>query len=225
MFKTAPLPGRVASKKDLPSPRVKTKVLEIDQSSGASAPASVSPSTSAVALVPKSGTKLALPIDASTDEFLRSHFGSKSDVIVNMLEYQDTDGAMTLLTRTLLQTLVSIVPLAEHNIRASKGAKGIYQLNQLTTSLREVMIDLHTMREKGQMGQRIVETSLRPAFKDIGVQIVLAFTTIESQARASMQTEDFRVFRDEMLKLRNGLATFMNTTYKDVTETVLNSLS
>lgn len=156
---------------------------------------------------------------------LKNRFGEKSGVIIDMLEFGETDGAVSLLSRSLLQSLVEVLPLALHQVQASRGQKGIYQLNQLTSSVREMTIDLQALRDKGMLGQRIVERTVRPAFADIGVQIVLALSTLESVARSSMQTEDFNNFRAELNRLKAGLASFIQTQYAEVSTGVITALS
>lgn len=104
---------------------------------------------------------------------MRSIIGDSAEEIQQLLESNNNESASTLMQKRLLQSLVDIIPYAEHSIRKTKGARGVYQLNSLITSIRELMIDMQATRDKGAIGDTMVEKIIRPAFLDIGMELVL----------------------------------------------------
>lgn len=166
------------------------------------------------------------PVDLDeAEEALRSRFGNKAVLIIQQLEDQDTDGAISMLSRSLLQLVVDLIPVAEQNVRDSKGAKGIYQFNQLIASTRELLTDLSALRDKGLLGHRIVERTVRPAFTDIGGQLVLAFVGLEAGARTYMRPEDYSEYKQQLTIAKTSLAQYLEAQYAEIRDQVIASLS
>lgn len=103
---------------------------------------------------------------------MRSIIGDASEEILGLLEVGKNESANSLIQKRLLQSLVDVLPYAEHNVRQTKGQRGVYQLNSLITSLREVLIDVQSTRDKGALGDALVERIIRPTFLDIGMALV-----------------------------------------------------
>lgn len=166
------------------------------------------------------------PVDLDEAEAaLRSRFGNKAVLIIQQLEDQDTDGAISMLSRSLLQLVVDLIPVAEQNVRDSKGAKGIYQFNQLIASTRELLTDLSALRDKGLLGHRIVERTVRPAFTDIGGQLVLAFVALEAGARSYMRPEDYAEYKPQLTQAKTSLAQYLEVQYAEIRDQMIASLS
>ena len=186
----------------------------------------LAPVTQGKPLTKKKAKELGLITDpGDREEVIRSKFGARAVEIIEQLEDQNTDGAVSLLSRSILQTLVDLMPLAEHAVRASKGSKGIYQLNQMVNSIREMLSELQSLRDKGLLGHRIVERTVRPAFMDLGGQIVLGFVNLEASARTRMNAEDFKEYQGMLNTVKAGLATYLQAQYKEIQESVIASLS
>lgn len=158
-------------------------------------------------------------------KFLETRFKGKADIVIEQLEAQDTDGAVALLTRSLLQMLVDLMPLAENAVRESRGTRGIHAMNQMVTSIRETLTDLQALRDKGLLGHRIVERTIRPAFMDIGSQIVLGFVDLESRARTSMNQENFLAYQENLKEVKRSIAQYLEAQYREIQEQVIASLS
>lgn len=157
---------------------------------------------------------------------LKTRFGAKADVIINQIESDDTDGAATLLYKSLLQSLVEIIPIAEGAVLSSGAKRGVYQYNQIVSQTRELLADIQAMRDRGLLGNSIVERHLRPAFMDIAVQIVVSMTSIEQAARTRMSKEDFLSFRGEIISTaKSSLADYIKAQYEEVSSSVVQSLS
>ena len=126
---------------------------------------------------------------------MRSIMGDSAEVIQQLLEANSNESALSLMQKRLLQTLVDVLPYAEHAVRASKGSRGVYQLNSLITSLREVMIDMQSTRDKGALGAEMVERVIRPAFLDIGMYLVQEEARLDGEIKELVGLENYRKIR------------------------------
>lgn len=180
----------------------------------------------AVVLVDQSKHESGAVISPEAISALKTRFGSKAEVIINQIESDDTDGATTLLYKSLLQSLVEIIPIAEGAVRNSGAKRGVYQFNQVVSQTRELLADIQAMRDRGLLGNSIVERHVRPAFMDIAVQIVVSMTGVEQAARTRMSSEDFRSFRAEVTSAaKASLADYIKAQYDEVASAVVQSLS
>jgi hypothetical protein len=126
---------------------------------------------------------------------MRSIIGDSADEIQQLLEVNANESAVSLMQKRLLQTLVDILPYAEHAVRESKGQRGVYQLNSLITSLREVMTDMQSTRDKGAIGAQMVERVIRPAFLDIGMVLVQEEARLDGEIRELLGVDAFNKIR------------------------------
>ena len=93
---------------------------------------------------------------SKVSEKLSSILGDSSENILGLLEANNSESASNLILTKLMQSLVDTIPYAENNVRKTRGQKGVYQLNSLVQSLRELMIDMQAVRDKGLLGERLV---------------------------------------------------------------------
>lgn len=159
------------------------------------------------------------------EEALQTRFGEKSSIIIDQLEFGMTDGLQSLIIRSLLQSLVEILPVAEKQVKDSQAKRGIYQFNQTIGSIRELLADVQAAQDRGLLGQSIVERSVRPAFLDISVQIVTAMAELESFAKHNMDSETRQEFKIKIDYLKRNLASYISAQYKEVSDSVIQSLT
>lgn len=136
--------------------------------------------------------------------------------INELLETGEQDDATTLIYKRLTQSCVDAIPLVENVIRESGGGRGVYQFNQMVTTLRELLADLQAIKARGQIGVRIVDSVIRPFMLDLGMMIVKELKVIEEDARSAMSPDDYIRFRDTVTRSRNNIAGFVNTEYSDM---------
>lgn len=156
---------------------------------------------------------------------VKSTFGEQAQTVVDMMEANNSDGATSLVTKAIIQSIVKMLPVAEQVMIKSGTTRGVYSFNSLVTSIRELLGDLKAHRDQGALGQSIVERSIRPSYMDIAVQIVTAFTLLQSSAKDRMTPEDFKEFRALIDENKSGLAGYITAQYEDVSEKVVRSLS
>lgn len=155
---------------------------------------------------------------------LQSMFGQRSDVIIDMLEMTDTDPAAALITRTLLQTMVDVLPTIEKSVRTSKGQRGVMPLNQTVSQVRELITDLQSFKDRSNLGQTLVDRHIRPAYMDIAVQVSMIFVETENYARARMTKEDFYKFQDLNLNMKKSFSDFVMKQYQELSQVMSKSI-
>jgi hypothetical protein len=126
---------------------------------------------------------------------MRSILGDSAEEIQQLLESNSNDSAITLMQKRMIQTVVDLLPYAEQAVRNSKGARGVYQINSLLTSLRELMIDMQSTKDKGTLGAEMVERVVRPAFLDIGMIIIQEEARMDGEIRDLLGVEAHRTIK------------------------------
>jgi hypothetical protein len=85
---------------------------------------------------------------------------------------------------------------------------------------------LQAAQDRGEIGHRIVERFIRPAFQDIGAQIVTGFAEIEAQAKNRMSDSEYQEFRKDTLEIiKRNLATYIRDVYEEQKKAVVQSLT
>ncbi len=151
------------------------------------------------------------------DDIRRSSIlGASAETIQDYLENDDKDKATALLYKRMLQTLVDTVPHAENAVRSTKGYRGVYQLNVLISSIRELLADIQSSQDRGRLGETLIERLMIPMFKDLGTHVVMAFEVISSDAKGAMAKEDYIRFKKSLEQTRSNLGLLMNQQYAEV---------
>lgn len=127
---------------------------------------------------------------------MRSIIGDSVEEIQQMLEANNNESATSLMQKRLMQGVLDMLPYAEHSIRKTQGARGVYQFNSLITSLRELMIDMQSTRDKGAIGDTLVEKIVRPAFLDIGMNLVLEDERMLKDIKEEVDIATYRKIRE-----------------------------
>lgn len=168
----------------------------------------------------------AIGLDESTYKALQSMFGERSSSIIELLDTDNSDGALSLIMKTLLKTLVDVLPVIENHVRKSGGTKGVYQFTQVTSQLRETCAEIQAYRDRANLGTKVVDRYVRPSFLDIAVQVTSTWVELESQARSKMTPEDFAVYcSDTLLPMKRGIAEYLRKQYEDISASVVQALN
>lgn len=156
---------------------------------------------------------------------LRSIFGDDAEKIHQLLESNDTDSAVTLLYKRMVQTIVDMIPFAEHAIRKSKGARGVYQINSLVSQLRELMVDIQSSQDRGLIGQSIMANIINPGLKTIATEVVQEYGYIKADLKAAdMEDKEYQRLIALTNESRARLAAAMTRSFNDMGQQVVAAL-
>lgn len=152
---------------------------------------------------------------------LNSIIGDDAEEMQNLFEEDNTDQAVRLLNRRLIQTCIDLIPQLETGIRSSNGRYGVHSLNGTIQTIRELVIDLQSMQDRGAIGESIVEKIIRPTILDVATKLVEEQATVLSEIKDLVSSEVYTKFRQAQLDSRNRLASMINSKYEFMrTETV-----
>jgi hypothetical protein len=145
-----------------------------------------------------------------------SYFGNNSSKIMEMLETGDSDGGITVLKKTLLMTIIRVLPMAEQILTESGTAKGTYQFVTLISQMREIMSDIQADRDKQFLAQSITEQIIRPSFMNIAQQMLTEHHSFRKKGDMFVIPAKSNFFSEQLLAVGKDLANFMQTEYKDI---------
>ena len=154
-----------------------------------------------------------------------SILGDSSEEIMQLLEVNKNESATSLIQKRLLQSLVDVLPYAEHNVRESKGQRSVYQLNSLITSLREVLIDIQSTRDKGALGEALVEKIIRPMFLDLGMLLIQENAKTDNILKDLMTPENYREAKKTKAESLERIATAIQLAYTEAKAQVIAFIS
>ena len=135
-------------------------------------------------------------ISKTSTSKLKSIIGDSAEEIQQLLEVNNNDSATSLMQKKLLQSLIDVLPLAENTIRETGGSRGVYQFNSLITSLREIIIDIQAVKDKGALGDSMVDKVVRPAFLDIGMTVVLEDERMLKEIKSQVDSATYKAIRE-----------------------------
>jgi hypothetical protein len=153
-----------------------------------------------------------------------SYFGNNSTKIMDMLNAGDADGGITILKKTLLMTIIRVLPMAEEILTQSGTAKGTYQFVTLISQMREIMSDIQADRDKQFLAQSITEQIIRPAFMDIAQDMLTMHHDFRKKGDLFVVPEKSTYFSNQLFALGKDLAGHMQTRYKEVSEKLVDAL-
>lgn len=155
---------------------------------------------------------------------LHSILGDSAVEIQAMFEENDGDNAKNLLFKRMLQTLVDLIPYAEHNIRETQGQRGVYQFNTLITTIRELLIDIQSSQDRGRMGELIFERIIAPELINLGTLVILRLDILRTSARNKMTKEAFQMFENDLSKCQDSMADEINSMARTVRQNAIDFL-
>lgn len=144
---------------------------------------------------------------------MRSIIGDSVDQIQHLLEVGSNESALSLIQKRLLQSVIDVLPFAENSIRNTEGQRGVYQFNSLITSMRELMIDMQSTRDKGAIGAELIERVLRPAFMDLAMTLVQEEARFANAIGDKLSTENYKVVRELNKELISRVAEAIKEKY------------
>ena len=147
---------------------------------------------------------------------LVSILGDDAESLQQLLETGDSDSALTLLNKRLIQTSVDLIAEVESGIRESKGRYGVHSFNGLVQSIRELMLDLQATKDRGAMGLTLVENVLRPAFLDMAMSVMQEYATVANGIKDQLDPKTYDEFRRQQLDSRDRIGAMLQSQYMKI---------
>lgn len=157
-------------------------------------------------------------------EDVKSFFGPQSKKVLDLLETGDADSGLALLKKTLLITVIRVLPASEKVLTESGNSRGVYQFNQLISQIRELITDIQADRDKKYIAQSVMETIIRPVFMDIAQDMITKHHEFRKATERYVKQEQSQQFSSDLRDLAKDLAGGMNEKYKDISAKMIEAL-
>lgn len=140
---------------------------------------------------PASRESQVVPVEARP----MSVVGRGQDEIHDMIEEGRWDEVQGVMYKRMAQSLSSLLPYLEGEIRNTSGKKGAFNYNAMITTVRDLLGDIQQAQDRGRLGELIVDKLLRPAFMDVGMIFIKEHDMLQSRLRQSLDSEQMRVMQ------------------------------
>lgn len=176
-----------------------------------------------------SSTELAIQVaprlPAAERRAIKAHFGDASTKIISMLELQDHDNALAMLKKKLLQSAISLLPLAESMVENTEGTKGTYQYVTLVSQIRELIGDLEAQRDRKFIAQNLIAEVIRPAFMDLAQFMIDDHHEFRKRMERFIKPSHISDFNLAFADLAKGLAEKTQQRYVSLATSVVSHLN
>jgi hypothetical protein len=145
---------------------------------------------------------------------LRTIFGEDADEMVALLEDgTNDDSAISKLNKRLIQSSINLIAQVEKGVHDSNGRYGVHSYNGLVQTIRELVIDLQSTKDRGALGVAITETILRPVFLDMAMQVMTEYARVAHDTKDLVDPEVYQQFKVSQLESRDRLGAFLQDQY------------
>ena len=96
----------------------------------------------------------------------------ETDKINALLEEGENEDAILTFQRASLQSVIDILPIAQHQYKKNPNMSNAYALNALISQSRELISDIEARQDKSHLAQTISERVIRPAFLDLAQNLM-----------------------------------------------------
>ena len=162
------------------------------------------------------------------DEVLAAAPSVMADItqeILDLLDRDDSDSAITLTQKHLLRTVIMMFPEAERMIRASKSARGIHNFNILVNSCREIMADIQMARDNKFLATGINVRVLQPGMIDIVNMHINYMSILKGEITQYVPAEKRMLVNTSIDNATKTVAKHMQDVYKDMSTKIEQHLS
>jgi hypothetical protein len=155
---------------------------------------------------------------------LRTIFGEDAEEMVELMESEDNDSAISKLNKRLIQSSINLIAQVEKGIHDSNGRYGVHSYNGLVQTIRELVIDMQSTKDRGALGVTITENILRPAFLDMAMELMQEYAKVAHEVKDTADDETYKAFRRAQLESRDRFAAFMQESYGKIKDEMIKFL-
>jgi hypothetical protein len=183
-------------------------------------------STELVIVEPERKSKKAATDAPSNLANLRTVFGDDAEEMVELLESgDDDDSTISKLNKRLIQSSINLIAQVEKGVHESNGRYGVHSYNGLVQTIRELVIDLQSTKDRGALGVAITENILRPAFLDMAMQVMTEYAKVAHDTKEVVGDEEqYKQFRKVQLDSRERIAAFLQDQYGKIRDDMVKFL-
>jgi hypothetical protein len=154
-----------------------------------------------------------------------SLFGERAAEIMQLVEDNDRDGAVTMIYKQLMKMLVDVIPVIEKGVRATKGFRGVRSLNEIVSQVREMLADMQAVQDKGMLGQTLITRYVRPAFLDIAMQMMTNNEHMLNEITEYIDPKHRDEVRIRMKAAQRELGKYIQAQYTQIADSIVRGLT
>lgn len=156
---------------------------------------------------------------------LRTIFGDDAEEMVELLESgNDDDSTISKLNKRLIQSSINLIAQVEKGIHESNGRYGVHSYNGLVQTIRELVIDLQSTKDRGALGVAITENILRPAFLDMAMQVMTEYAKVAHDTQDFVDDDQYQQFRKAQLESRDRIGALLQEQYGKIRDDTIKFL-
>lgn len=125
---------------------------------------------------------------------------SSANDIYRLLEVNDTDSAIQLLYKRVIQSSYQMLAKIEQTVNEGSGTRGAYPFNAVASTLRDYLVDLQSSMDKSKLAEAIIDNILRPMFMEMASQLVIEMGVIGKEAKMLMSESQFEDFNKNVMR-------------------------
>jgi hypothetical protein len=160
----------------------------------------------------------------ATSDDAQNVMGAEAARLVQLLEEGDDDGANDLLQKRLIQSSINLIAQVEKGVIDTNGRYGVHSFNGLVMSIRELINDMQAQKDRGAIGQVLVESVLRPAYMDIGMAIMQEFFKSGQECKNILRDSDYIEVEKIQKASRDQIAQHLHKAYETMRDGIVNYL-
>lgn len=155
---------------------------------------------------------------------LHSIMGDDAESLQQLLESGDSDSALSILNKRLIQTSIDLIAEVEAGIRESNGRFGVHSFNGLVQTIRELMIDLQSTQDRGAMGVTLMDTVIRPAMLEIAMAIMTEYATVANEIKLLVDADTYKEVRESQKASQTRAAALIQSQYGQIRDKTIEFL-
>lgn len=160
-------------------------------------------------------------VDDDGDEGLKySMFEGQVDLISGLLDEADSAEGVRRFQVISLKMLVDLVPYAEKAYRDDPKQSNAYTINALLTQIRELITDLTSEDDRGELIQTIMMEILRPAFLQMGQILLDNMYSLRNEIDGDVQPERTKRVKEAIDQSTRDMALAFQTLFYDIQKRV-----
>ena len=126
---------------------------------------------------------------------------SSANDIYRLLEVNDTDSAVQLLYKRVIQSSYQMLSKIEQSMNEGSGTRGAYPFNAVASTLRDYLVDLQSSMDKSRLAEAIIDNILRPMFREMASQLVIEMSVIGKEAKMIMDEQQYADFNANVMRI------------------------
>jgi hypothetical protein len=160
----------------------------------------------------------------ATAEDAQNVLGAEASKLVQLLENGEDDAVNDLLMKRLVQSSINLIAQVEKGVIDTNGRYGVHSFNGLVMSIRELINDMQAQKDRGAIGQILVENVLRPAYMDIGMAIMQEFFKSGQELKNILRESDCKEVEKIQKASRDQIAQHLHRAYETMRDGIINYL-